>query len=89
VQVAGYVCVYSAVLAQCWRSGGRVRAVSAMFWHRIQSQVSCDCVVLTDLDIIWCLQIAVMGKLTLLQLTQCREFYFARDGLYISGSNQK
>lgn len=75
VQVAGCVCVYSVVLAQCWWSGGRVRTVSAMFWHRIQSQVSCDCVVLTDLDIIWCLQIAVMGKLALLHLTQCREFY--------------
>jgi len=43
VQVAGYVCVYSVVLAQCWRSGGRVRAVSAMLLLRIQSQVSCDC----------------------------------------------
>lgn len=75
VQVAGYVCVYSVVLAQCWRSGGKGWAASAMFWQRIRSRVSCDCVVLTDLDRIWCLQIAVMSKLALWQLTQCREFY--------------
>ena len=80
------VCVYSVVLAQCWRSGGRVRAVSAMFWQRIQSQVSCDCIVLTDLDRIWCLQIAVMSNLG---TDPMEGILFARAGLNISGSEER
>ena len=62
------------VRAQCWRSGGRVRAVYTMFWQRARSQVSCDRVVLTDIDKTWWLQIGVMIKLDLWQLKESREF---------------
>jgi hypothetical protein len=76
--------VYSVMLVQCWRSGGRVRAVSAMFWQRIQSQVSCadgfrQNLVSADRSHE---QVSTMASDPIL-------FLFARGGLYISGSNGK
>lgn len=62
-----------------------MRAVSAMFWQRIQSQVSCDFIVLTDLGRIWCLQIAVMSKLA---FDPIQGILFARAGLDIFGSSE-
>jgi hypothetical protein len=55
-----------------------------MFWQRIESQVSCDCIVLTDLGRIWCLQIAVMSKIA---TDPMQGILFARAGLDTFGSN--
>jgi len=65
-----------------------VRAVSAMFWQRIQNQVSCDCCA------VGCRQNLVPEdgsheQVSIIATDPMQGILFARAGLNISGSSEK
>lgn len=65
-----------------------MRSVSAMLWQRIQSQVSCDCCAdgfrqnLVPAH-------RSRGEVSIMASGPMQGILFARDGLYISGSNKE